>query len=347
MDALQAAGGALHRLFPGRLAEDGQRVDAAHVDVAGLRRIVAADQRLGQALRRHGVVEAEAALDAEPVLVGVAVATVDLDDPVVLDRDARLAADAAERAERVDDLVELLDDAGLAGLVHQRLLEQRAGRAGLHALAAGDAGRQAHRVVHVEDGHHVAAALGHADHVVDLHFAAGAHAGAAGDAGVEVDGDGRVGDVELGVRVLAGEFRAETAVAGDSHRSGPVPEQRLVVRPGFGRPHVAGQQFEHHLARLLGALGVGLDHHARRRLADAGGRQHALALDIHHAGAAIAVGAVAGQVDMAQMRDLRALALGDFPDGLAGLGRDRFSVEREFDFAGHFKGLPENVSADD
>ena len=58
-------GGALHRLIPGRLAEDGQRIDAAQVDFARLRRIVAPDQRPGQPLGRHRVVEAEAALDAE------------------------------------------------------------------------------------------------------------------------------------------------------------------------------------------------------------------------------------------------------------------------------------------
>ena len=44
-----------------------------------------------------------------------------------------------------------------------------------------------------------------------------------------------------------------------------------------------------------------------RRLADARGGEHALALDLDHAGAAIAVGAVAGLRQPAQMRDLDAV----------------------------------------
>src|SRR4029077_11228651 len=99
-----------------------------------------------------------------------------------------------------------------------------------------------------------AAAIGHADDVVDLHFAAGAHAGAAGDAGVEVDGDGGIGDVEFG-GVVGVELAGEAIAAGDAHRRRPLPEIRLVVGAGIGRPHVAGQQLEHHLARLPGALG--------------------------------------------------------------------------------------------
>ena len=101
-----------------------------------------------QALRVGDVVEAEAALDAEPVLVGRAVLAGDGDELVVLDLVGELAADAAIRADAVDLAV------GLAGedvvLVDQRRRHQRAGRAGLHAFAAGDAGRGAHRVVEVE-----------------------------------------------------------------------------------------------------------------------------------------------------------------------------------------------------
>ncbi len=137
----QAGGGALHRLFPGRLAEHGQGIDPAQVSVAGLGSIVPADQRLGQPLGRHGVVEAEATLHAQPVLVGEAVTAVDLDDAVVLDHHLGLAAHAAERTDRVDFLVEVLHLPPLEGLVHQGLLVEGPGRAGLDALAAGDAGR--------------------------------------------------------------------------------------------------------------------------------------------------------------------------------------------------------------
>src|SRR5690606_28712941 len=177
-DRFQPASGAFQRLLPGRLAEHGERIDTAHVGITGLRRIVTADQRLGQPLRRHGVVEAEAALDAQSVLIGWAVAAVDLDNSVVLDGNRGLTADAAERTQRVHDLVELLDGTGPGRFIHERLFIERPGRASLHALAAGHAGRQTHRVVHVEDGNRMTAAIGHADDVVDLDLAAGAHAGA-------------------------------------------------------------------------------------------------------------------------------------------------------------------------
>ena len=137
------------------------------------------------------VVEAEAALDAQAVLVGRAVAAVDVEDLVVLDVDLGLAADAAIGAERIDRLASSKSTRLPAG-VEQARLHQRAGRAGLHALAAGDAGRAAHRVVEVEHDLRAVAAIGHADHVVDLHLAAGAHAEAAMDAGVEIDRHGRM-----------------------------------------------------------------------------------------------------------------------------------------------------------
>ena len=50
-DGLQAVGRHVQRLLPARLAEMGQRVLRVQVDVAALGRIVAPDQRLGQAVR--------------------------------------------------------------------------------------------------------------------------------------------------------------------------------------------------------------------------------------------------------------------------------------------------------
>ena len=66
-----------------------------------------------------------------------------------------------------------------------------------------------------------------------------------------------------------------------------------------------------------------------RGLADAGRSQNALALDLNHAGAAIAVGAVARFRQPAEMRDVDAFALGDLPDGFAGPGADHIAVKRE------------------
>src|SRR5581483_4848176 len=86
--------------------------------------------------------------------------------------------------------------AGLVGVEHHGG-HQRAGRAGLHAFAAGDAGRFAHRIVEIEYDLGVVVAVRHADHVVDLDLAAGAHAQPALDAGIEVDAHGGVTGIAL------------------------------------------------------------------------------------------------------------------------------------------------------
>jgi hypothetical protein len=88
------------------------------------------------------VVEAETAFHAQSVFVGRSVAAVDVEDLVVLHVHRGLAADAAVGAERVDRF--RLEVDALAGTVQQAFLHQRAGRAHLHALAAGDAGGIAH-----------------------------------------------------------------------------------------------------------------------------------------------------------------------------------------------------------
>ncbi len=85
---------------------------------------------------------------------------------------------------------------------------------------------------------------------------------------------------------------------------GGLPELGVrIVRHLDGRL-VGDQKLGDHLARGLGALGLGLDLHAGGRRADAAGGEHALALDLDHADAAIAVGAVAGLGRIAQVRQL-------------------------------------------
>src|ERR1041384_5176031 len=71
--------------------------------------------------------------------------------------------------------------------------------------------------------------------------------------------------------------------------------------------------------------------HAGARRTDAACGEHALALDLDHAGAAVAVRPIAGLGRVAQMRDARAVALRDLPDGLALARLDLFAVERERD----------------
>src|ERR1700736_660848 len=169
------------------------------------------------------------------------------------------------------------------------------------------------------------AAIGHPDHVVDLDLAAGAHAQPALDAGVEIDAHRRMAGVALPA-LGGGE-----AAFGDLDLFGPVPEFRIRIVRGFARRLVGDQKFHHHFLRRDRAGARRLHLHADTWRALAGSRQHALALDLDHAGAAIAVGPVVGLWRIAQMRNFAALALGDLPNGLAVDGLDLLSVEFELD----------------
>src|SRR6266571_3633542 len=131
------------------------------------------------------VIEAEAALDAQPILVGRPVLAGDVEKLVVLDVISELAADAAIRADAIDGAISL--GGKDIALVHQRRWHQRTGGTGLHAFATSDASRSAHRIVKVEHDFLAVTATGHADHIVDLDFAAGAHTQVAMDAGIEID----------------------------------------------------------------------------------------------------------------------------------------------------------------
>src|SRR5439155_3906850 len=115
------------------------------------------------------IVEPIAPLDAQAAFIGRTVTALDAQDPVILDVIGQLATDAAIRADRIDRGVG--GDEPRASRGHQR-----SGRAGLHAFAAGHARALAHRVAQIELDRRTAAAECVADHVVDLHFAAGSHA---------------------------------------------------------------------------------------------------------------------------------------------------------------------------
>src|SRR5579883_2995806 len=323
-DLADAGGGAVERFVPGRFAEMRPWVERVDMLVRDLRHAVLADHRLQEALRIVHVVEAEAALHAQAVLVRGAVLAGDLDDLVILDVIGELAADAAVRAHAVDRAV------GLAlvdvVLVDHGRRHQRAGRTGLHALAAGDAGRGAHRIVEVEDDLLQMAAAGHADHVIDLHLAAGADTKIALDAGVEVDRHGDVAAVgrRHGLGLAFGE-----APIGDVLALDGLPELGVGIVRDLDGGLVGEEKLGDHLARGLGAVGLRLHLHAGRRRANAACGEHALALDLDHADAAVAVGAVAGLGRVAQVRQLDVEAAGGAEDRLARPDVDLAVVDEE------------------
>src|SRR4029077_2634373 len=84
-DRLEPRGGAIERLLPCRGAEMRPRISGIDAVVGVLRHAVLTDERWRQAMRMAHVVEAEAPLDAEPVLVRWPVSTADIEQLVVLD----------------------------------------------------------------------------------------------------------------------------------------------------------------------------------------------------------------------------------------------------------------------
>src|SRR4029077_9998597 len=79
----------------------------------------------------------------------------------------------------------------------------------------------------------------------------------------------------------------------------------------------------------LGAVGLGLDLHAGRRRANAARGEHALALDLDHADAAVAVRAIAGLRRVAEVRQLDVEAAGGAEDRLAVADVDLAVVDEE------------------
>src|SRR6187551_115944 len=282
----QTGSGALHCLFPRRFAEVRKWVRRIDQIVGSFRNAILAHHRLGQALRITDVVKAEAALHAKAVLVCRTVAARYVQKRVVLDVVGELAADAAVRAYAVDLTVGKLGTHVL--VIDQRRRHQRTGRTGLHAFAAGDASGLAHRVVEIGDDLLAVTAACHPDDIVDLHLAAGADAEIALNAGVEIDRHCRVAAVGRRHFLALGE-----AADVDAHPVGPAPELRLRIMRSRTLGLIRDQQLEDHLPRGLGTVGGRLHFHAFRRLADTAGGEHALAFDLDHAGAAIAVGAIA------------------------------------------------------
>ena len=328
--AAQAGGGEVERLVPACRAEVAERAGWVEGRIHALGRARATDQRGRQAAVVVGVVEAEAALDAQAVLVGRAVAALDEEDALVPDVVGELAAHAAVGAHRIH-LALGAGRVAAAVRVDQAGRHQRARGAGLHALAAGHAAAVAHRVVEVEHDRRARAAVGEADDVVHLHLAAGAHAQAAGDAGVECDVDGGVGAVgRAGRGRVSGRVRGRRG--GQPHLLDQFPEMAGAVRAVRARRLVLEQQFEHPLARLPGARRArAVHHHPRPHFTDAGGGEGALALDLDHAGAAVAVAAIAGGVLEAQVGDALAGAQRDLPQGFAGEGLHRNVVQRDLE----------------
>src|SRR5437660_6671762 len=289
-DRFQPIGRQVERFIPSRFAEHLGPVAWVDREIRGLLHPRLADERLRQRVRMVRVIEPVTSLHAQPIVIRRAVLAGDELNLVFGDVIGEQTPDAAEWADAVHLLLDRLQSD--AACRHQR-----AGGARLHAFAAGDAGRLAHRVVEIEHRHRPVAAVRIADDVVDLHLAAGAHAARALDAGVEVHRDRRVRNIALWLLASC-----EPGIA-DAEALRPLPH--LVVERVLLLRHIREQRLEHHLLRAERARRIGGDFHARGREAAAGGGERALALDLDHAGATVAVGALIAA--MAQVRNVDAV----------------------------------------
>jgi hypothetical protein len=320
-DAGQPAARPVERLLPARLAEMRPRVGRINLVLRVLGHVRQPNQRAHQAVRVVDVVEPETAFHAQPVVVRRPVSAGCVHKLFVLDLVGDLAAHPAIGAEAVHLAV---------GPDHPRLRRveigsghQGAGRAGLHALPARHARRGTHRVVEIEHHLRCGIAMRHADDVVDLHLAAGADAQIALDARIEIDAHRRMAGI-----VRPARDRRETA-PGDADALGPAPERRGRVVRRLARRLIGDQQLHHHRARLRRTRGLAVDLHAGRGHPLAGWRQHPLALDLHHAHPAVAVGPIAGCRLVAEMRDVGADAARHVPERLARPCLDAGAVELE------------------
>src|SRR5262249_7341140 len=149
----------------------------------------------------------------------------DIQELVILDVISELTADATVRTHAMNLAVRKFRAHIL--VVNQRRGHQRAGRTGLHTFAAGDARGLAHRIVEVENNLFAMTAAGHANHVVDLHFTAGADAQVTLDAGIQIDRHGRVTTVGRWHPFALGK-----ASDIDAHSVGPAPELGLRIARG-------------------------------------------------------------------------------------------------------------------
>ena len=115
----------------------------------------------------------------------------------------------------------------------------------------------------------------------------------------------------------------------------PSPEARVVLVGGVARGLVGEEKLEHAPARVAGALGVRLHHHAGGRMADARRGEDPLALYLDHARPAVPVRPVARLGRMAEVRDRHPFAGGDLPDGLPGRRRNLAAIQTEGDYLAH------------
>ena len=137
------------------------------------------------------------------------------------------------------------------------------------------------------------------------------------------------------LRSASGALAGGEAAFGPRDRLGPAPQVRVGIMRIGARGLVSEQKFHDHRTCRPAATAVRADCHAVRRPADARRRQRTFALDLDHAGTAVAVGAIAMPRHMAEVRNRRTEPSRDLPDRFVRCCRHRSPVEGEANRVAH------------
>ncbi len=135
-------------------------------------------------------------------------------------------------------------------------------------------------------------------------------------------------------RIGSPTLRRGKATLGNLDKIGLTPEVRSGIVGGSALRLIGNEELQHHGPRLGGTLGGRLDLHPHAGHALARSREHALAFNLDHAGATVAVRAVVRVRLVAQVGNVGPQTLGDCPDRLAGARFDLPAVQLESDAGG-------------
>src|SRR5271156_5202055 len=208
--------------------------------------------------------------------------------------------------------------------LRHNFIRQRARRAGNHALAAGNAGRFAHRLVVIKrDARRGAFAHASQDKIL-ANIAAAADAAVAQNARIEIHRDAHRGIVRAATRGARRITRCGNLLLLGQRF------QLAIARLPFARARagmIGHQQLNQRVPRALHSLGGSVHHHARLYGANARCRVHARA-HVHHAHAANADGLFV--LLMAQRGDADVVHARGVEYSGSGGDRDFPSVNREF-----------------
>ena len=253
------------------------------------------------------IVKAKATLDTEPFLIGRTVPAFRIQDLVIADLEGQLTTNAAERTHTVNLAVD-------PRIADHGFLQQRARWAGLHTFTAANAGALPHGIIKIKDNLRAHSAAGHADHVIDLHIAAGTDAEITVDAGIQIDRHGRMR------QIIDGHVPGCKPAIGDLLLIGHLPEVAICIIGGGAIRLIGDEQFHHHFPGPGWPVGGRIDHHALGRCSNTAGHQDALAFNFDHAGAAVAVCFKPNPIRVTEMRNFCARALRHVPNRV-GCGR--------------------------